>query len=134
MIIKSVDGKRRIDVGGADIWNAVYSTVESCLGDKRDEYSLAFDFLENGKCSGKEGFATAKQINHIRDELSQFTPDRAVYDIDDKSKKAPWQGKLSPVITSCANMFTSADGQDLLYECVSILVYAQIVKTDVIIE
>ena len=75
--------------------------------------------------------AIAEQINQLRDELSQFPPEKAIYDIDNPKLPAPWDGKLSPVVTSCANIFTTADGQDLLYEIVSILCYAKIAKTSI---
>lgn len=134
MRLISSDGKKTVNIGGGDIWKSVYSTVVSCVGKKRKEYPLAFGFLETGKCDGAQGYDIAKQINHIRDELSQYSPEKAVYDIDNPKLAAPWKGNLSPVVTSCANMFTTADGQDLLFEIVSILCYAKIAKVDIVLE
>lgn len=134
MRLISKDGKKTVSVGGGDIWKALYSTVVSCIGKRRKKYPLAFDFLETGECRGNQGYETAKQINLIRDALSKYAPDKAVYDIDNPQLEAPWSGKLSPVVTSCANMFTTADGQDLLFEIVSILCYAQVAKTDIFVE
>jgi hypothetical protein len=129
MKIISGDKKRTVDVGGADIWKAVYSTIFSCVGKKRKKYPQVFSFFETGKCEGKDGYETARQFNLIRDELSQFSPEKAIYDIDNPKLAAPWKGRISPVITSCANFFTTADGRDLLYEVVSILTYAQVADT-----
>lgn len=134
MRLISEDGKRYVNVGGADIWKAVYSTVVSCIGNKRNEYPLAFDFLCSGTCDGNIGYDVARQINQVRDELSQCTPEKAVYDIDNPKMKAPWSDGLSPVVTSCANMFTTSDGQDLFFEIVSILCYAQVAKTNILAE
>ncbi len=134
MRLLSKDGKRLVNIGGGDIWKAVYSTAVSCIGKKRKKYPLAFDFLESGECKGVHGYEIAKQINYIRDELSQYSPEKAVYDIDNPKLTAPWKDNLSPVVTSCANMYTTADGQDLLFELVSILCYAQIAKTDIVSE
>lgn len=134
MIILCENGKRSVNIGGSDIWKAVYSTIVSCIGEKRNDFKLALDFLKSGKCNGEQGYEVARQINLIRDELSQFSPDKAVYDIDHPGLTAPWVGQLSPVITSCANLFTTADGEDLLYELVSILCYAKVAKTDVRVE
>ncbi len=131
MKIVSADGKRVIDIGGEDIWKAVYSTMVSCIGKKRKKYPLAFDFFENCECDGDQGYEVARPINLVRDELSQFSPEKAVYDIDHPKQKAPWSGRLSPVITSCANMFTTADGKDLRYEVVSILSYAEVAGTSI---
>ena len=134
MRLLSEDGKKTVNVGGGDIWKALYSTAVSCLGKKRKKYPLAFDFLEFGKCQGNQGYETARQINLLRDALSQYAPDKAVYDIDNPKVIAPWNGKLSPVVTSCSNMFTTADGQDLLFEIVSILCYAQVANTNILSE
>ena len=134
MRLISKDGLRTVNIGGGDVWKAVYSTVVSCIGSKRKKYPLAFDFLETGKCAGDQGYNVARQINQLRDELSQFPPERAVYDIDNPGLPVPWKENLSPVVTSCANYFTTADGQDLLYEIVSILCYARIAKTSIEIE
>lgn len=131
MRIISLDKKRVVDIGSEDVWKAVYSTIVSCTGKKRKKFPMAYAFLENGHCSGEDGYETARQFNMIRDELSQFSPDKAVYDIDNPKMKAPWDGKLSPVVTSCANMFTTADGKDLLFEIVSILSYAKVAKTSI---
>ena len=95
---------------------------------------MAFDFLQSGKCEGKNGYEVAGQINLIRDALAQVSPDKAVYDIDNPKLLAPWKDNLSPVVTSRANMFTTADGQDLLFEIVSILCYAQVTKTNIVSE
>lgn len=46
----------------------------------------------------------------------------------------PWKGRLSNVITSCANLYTTADGKDLLYEVVSILCYAEVAAVSVRVE
>jgi len=128
------DGKRSVDIGGSDIWFSVYSTSLALIGSKKKKVAKAIAFMETGKADGNEGYEIAKQFNLIRDELSQYPPEKAVYDINDKKKKAPWVGNLSPVITSCGNLYTTADGQDLFFEVVSIFVYAQIKKIEVIAE
>lgn len=135
MRIISKDGKRSINIGRSDIWMSVYSTAIDTFGglDKR-KISKAVDFMEKGTCAGKDGYETARQFNLIRDAFSKIPPEKAVYDIKDKKKKAPWEGRISPVITSCGNLYTTNDGKELLYEVVSILCYGQIAKTDIVIE
>ena len=73
----------------------------------------------------------AREMNLIHDMLSKFPPQQAVWDCNDLTKKAPWEGNLSPVVTSCSNLYTTADGEDLFYKLVSILYYASTVKADV---
>ena len=134
MIITTVDNKKSINVGGEDIFVSLCSTIFSLLKGSEAKIYLALGFLENGMCTFEKAHETARQFNHIRDMLSQFSPERIVYDKDDLKKHAPWEGKISPITTSCANFYTTAEGQDLLFEIVSILTYAGYAKTDVIIE
>lgn len=126
MRIETEDGKRTVNIGGGDIWNSVYSTVRVRLKDHQKEIPLALRFFERGRCEARDAMETARQINLIRDMLARYSPDEAVYDFRDPKKKAPWGNNISYVITSCANLYTTVNGQDLLYEAVSILCYAGI--------
>lgn len=66
----------------------------------------------------------------MRDGLASVSPQDALQTLNSLNPPE-WISDISPVITSCANLYTTADGGDLLYEIVSILVYASIVKVDV---
>lgn len=131
MVIASSDNKKHVDVGNYTIWHAVYSTVICRLNDSERLFPDAIDFLETGKCEPDMAQKTARQINLIRDHLALIPPEEAVYDNDHPHIDAPWKNRISPVVTSCANLFTTADGKDLLFEIVSILVYASIAKISV---
>jgi hypothetical protein len=89
--------------------------------------------LKTGKCSHKDAYETARQINLIRDAFSQIAPSQAIYNKDDLSERAPWADNLSGIVTSCGNLYTTADGKDLLYELVCILTFAHYKKVDVTI-
>ena len=134
MIIESTDGKRAVDVGTDEIWTAVYSTVVVNLKSSLAEVPFAVSFLETGECKAEMAQSTARQINMVRDKLSMIPPQEAVYNYKNLSEKAPWGNKISPVITSCANLFTTAEGGDLLFELVSLLCYADIKRVDVLPE
>lgn len=131
MIITTTNNKRHVDVGNSDIWKSVLSTADVRLASMKKNISLAMDFLESGKCHAKDAFETARQINLIRDAFSQIAPGDAVYDRDNPKLAAPWSDNLSGIITSCGNLYTTADGKDLLYEVVCILTYAHYKKVDV---
>ena len=133
MIIRTTDDKRMIDVGSYGIWYSVYSTAEVRLSPMKKSLSLALAFLKSGKCSYNDAYETARQINLIRDAFSQITPSQAVYNKDDLSKVAPWADNMSGIVTSCGNLYTTADGKDLLYELVCILTFAHYKKVDVTI-
>ena len=125
------DEERFVTVGGGDYWNALMSTVDIRLKKCKKDISYAVNFLHSGECSAEDALETAKQFNIIRDELSKFGPDKIIYDSEDLKKEAPWKDNISPTVTSCANFFTTADGNDLLFEIVNILTYAAANKVSV---
>lgn len=134
MRIITTDGKRYVNIGSSDIWLSIYYTADNAFALRQDSVSKALNFMKNGTCKSADGYDTARQFNLIRDAFATISTDALIYDANDRKRKAPWDGRISPVITSCANLFTTSDGQDLLFEVVSILCYAQVAKTDVIIE
>ena len=131
MTLLTSNNQRSVNVGTSDIWHSLYSTVCINLKRKTRHISLAVRFLKSGTCSSADAMETARQFNLIRDMLSQFSPNDLVYDLDNPKGPAPWDHKISPVVTSCANFYTTADGGDLLYEIVSILCYAGIAGVSV---
>ena len=132
MEIITADDRRYVNVGSDIIWRALYSTIKVNLKGEESAIRFAVKFLETKKCKWTDAQETARQMNLIRDGLSRFSPKEAIYDFEDLSKRAPWEGKISPVITSCGNMYTTADGKDLLVELVSLLVYSSVAKTDIL--
>ena len=123
-----------VNVGASDIWYSVYSTAKIAFKYRNKLINKALTFMEKGECDWSNGYETARQFNLIRDEFAKIPPEKVVYDLNNRAINAPWLTDLSPVITSCANMFMTSDGQDLLFEVVSILVYGQIRNVDIIIE
>lgn len=134
MKICSMDYKMTIEVGNSDILYSIYSTLCVRLSEIKKNIPLVYQFLKDGECTTENAIETARQFNLLRDELSKYAPEEAVYDMHDLQKQAPWKGKISKVVTSCANLYTTSDGQDLLFEIVKILCYADIAKTSIIIE
>lgn len=131
MVLTSSDGKRVIDVGAEDIWFSIYSTAEGRLGGFKKKIPKAMDFLVTKRCLADDAVETARQLNMLRDEFAKIPPEKLIYDLNDKKKKAPWSENISLVVTSCANLFTTADGGDLFFEVVGILVYAGIKEVDI---
>ena len=134
MRLISSDGAKTVDIGNSDIWISIYSTALEAFGTERNKIEKALEFMKTGRAEGTDGYEVARQVNLIRDKFAGISPDDAVYDFQDRTRLAPWKGKISPVITSCANLYTTSDGKDLLYEVVGILVYAQIAGVDVNVE
>lgn len=134
MVIKSIDDTKAVNVGTSDYLYSLYSTIVVRLSSNRREINDAIAFLNSGRCESTKCLDVARQFNLIRDLLSSVKPNDAVYDIDNPNTPAPWKDDLSPVITSCANLFITSDGKDLLYEIVCVLVYGFYSKKDVVIE
>lgn len=133
MVISSSDHKRIVYIGTSDILQSLYSTIQVRLDYFKEKVPLALKLLECGECNPAVAMETAKQFNLLRDELSKIPPQQAVYDFRNLSRQAPWEGRISPVITSCANFYTTADGKDLLFEIVSILCYGYYSDSDITI-
>lgn len=125
------DGKRNVNIGNSETWHSVYSTLMVRTGGFVRKVPYAVEFFKSAGCGSERSLETARQINLVRDKLSNYSPEEAVYDMNDRGKRAPWEGNISPVVTSCANLYTTADGKDLLFEIVSILTYGAYMKTDV---
>lgn len=132
MIIISSDNKKLVDIGSDGIWYSVFSTASMRLVSMKAEILMALDFLKTGKCQFANAFETARQINLIRDGFGQLSPEQAVYNMDKPSIPAPWSENLSGIVTSCGNLYTTADGKDLLYEVVCILTYAHYKKVNIL--
>ena len=124
MTIYSTDNGKMVLIGSPTILFSIYSTVKVLLKRYSNQIKLAEDFLQAGRCNSMDAIETARQINLIRDYLARFSPDKAVWDYRDKTLSAPWKNNLSPVVTSCSNLYTTADGKDLLFELVAVLTYA----------
>lgn len=134
MTIITSDHKRFVDIGTSDIWNSLYATISFNLKRNIKKIPLAIHFMDTEYCDSKNALETAHQFNLIRDMLSQFSPQELVYNLQDPKGPAPWDNNISPVVTSCANFYTTTNGEDLLYEIVSILCYSGIVGVSVSIQ
>ena len=132
MTILTSDGNRSVDFGSASICHSLYSTIVGRIQGAKEKYPLAVSFLENNSCKAKDAAATADQLRILHMQLSTIKADEAIYDINNPGKKAPWSGFIHPSITTCANLYTTEDGHDLITELISLLEYASMEKKDII--
>ena len=131
MLVVTSDYKQSVDIGSYTIWHALYSTVVSQPNEVKCRFPDAISFFQSGRCNVDSAERTANQLNLVRDCLSLVSPDKAVYDIDNPQIDATWKNSISSIVTSCANLFTTADGKDLLYELVRLLSYASKAKVSI---
>ena len=131
MNIITSSGDYSLSLGGSDTWKTLCSTIRFHLSASGEELAHVFSFLKSGRCANRDCLAAAREFNLVRDALSQFGPEKIVYDEKNPDQAPPWGNDISPVITSCANYLTTGDGNDLLAEIVKLFVCAAYTKTDV---
>lgn len=132
MRIYTADEKKSIDVGMGSIWFSIYSTATVAFStDIKDGIPLAMAFLKTGECLSEKVTETKKQLEAVREGFSSLEPDKAVYDLHKPDEPPPWAGNIAPTVTSCANLYTTADGKDLFTEVFDLLSYAEKAGTSV---
>ncbi len=125
MRLYTSDEIKMVDVGTGSIWYSVYSTAEVTLSkDAKKEIPLALNFLKTGDCRVEDLKETKTQLVVVQNAFKEIEPDKAVYDLHKPDVAAPWAGNIAPTVTSLANLYTTADGKDLLTEVISLLEYA----------
>lgn len=55
-----------------------------------------------------------EELKIIKQELSNLTPDKVIWDIDDLTKLPPWGDNIAETITDLSNYFVTSDGKQLL--------------------
>lgn len=124
MDIGTEKADRIVNVGGAANLYSLYSTAATLTGRHARKVALALAFLENGTCAARNCAKTLKQLSEINVVLGSHAPTEAVWDIEHPNLRAPWDGNLSPDIASCAELYTTSDGDPLLNELMSLLQFA----------
>ena len=132
MRLYTSDEQKSVDVGTGSIWYSIYSTaVIAFPDDAKRSIPLAMDFLRTGECQAENTEETRKQILAVQSAFSSLEPDKAIYDLKKPNLPPPWAGNIAATVTSCANLYTTADGKDLFAEVISLLQYAANQKVSV---
>ncbi len=119
------DENRSVDIGTGSIWYSIYSTAYIIFSeDAKEEVSCAMAFLKNGDCLAEDIPLVAKQLTKIQTFFSLINPEMAIYDLHHPEIAPPWKGNIASTVTSCANLYTTADGKDLFTEVIALLQYA----------
>ena len=126
MRLYTSDEKMNVDVGTGSIWYSIYSTAIVAFSESTiEKIPLALSFLKTGDCMAADIKETRDQLLSVRNSLAEIEPNKAVYDLHRPNIAAPWIGNIAPTVTSCANLFTTADGKDLFTEVFALLDYAE---------
>lgn len=132
MRISTSDFIKNVDVGTGSVWYSVFSTAAIRLSaDDKNFLDFAMRFLKTGECKSDDAQITARQMELLKKRFEKLPPTAAVYDMNNPDKKAPWYKNISKQVISCGNLYTTADGKDLLTEIIDLLKYASVQGTDV---
>ncbi|NGM18341.1 hypothetical protein GMI70_10135 [Eggerthellaceae bacterium zg-893] len=133
MDIGTEKADRIVNVGSAGNLYSLYSTAATLMGQRAKKVALGLAFLEHGSCASKDCAKTLKQLSEIKIVLEKHAPTEAVWDMEHPNILAPWNGHLSPDISSCADLYTTSEGELLIGELVSLLQFAGSSKQSVVV-
>lgn len=124
---------KTVDVGTGTIWYSLFSTIMLYVPEEvKNTVPDAIDFLKEGACSYVTASAISKQMRIIKDSLKNVDANKAILDFKHSEHPAPWKGHISKDVTSCADLYLTADGKNLIDEVVKLLEFAD--ETKVAIE
>lgn len=133
MDIGTQKADRIVNVGSATNLYSLYSTAAALMGRRARKVALGLAFLENGACASKDCAKTIKQLTEINGVLENHAPTEAVWDIEHPNILAPWYGNLSSDVVSCADLYTTSEGEILIQELLSLLQFASSTGQDVVV-
>jgi len=102
------------EIGTSDFFHAFFSTVSGRLEDRWGERFPSLMQLYTGSLPFNLTPAALAELADIRSKLAVFSPDRVIWDLEDRAKMPPWGSDISTDITSLANYFVTSTGRDLI--------------------
>lgn len=103
------------EIGTSDFLHAFFSTVSYNLeGGWGSRFPTLLNNLYQGDLEAGLAESALAELKQVKGELATLSPEHVVWDIEDLSKKPPWDSDISPDITSLANYFVTSTGRDLI--------------------
>ena len=112
MTICTKNGDRSVNFGTSTVWDLFVAMLHKNIKDFDDEFPNVLAFFTTFRCNSDCSVKTASQLKAIRKILGEIPSDR-------------------PGI-SCAEYFTTVDGDDLITGLIELLEYSAQNNTDVI--
>ena len=124
------------EIGTASFLHSFFSTVAYRLENNRwgSKFPVIMNELYQGKLSCKNVPVAKAELTQIKKDLTMFSPNKVIWDIEDLSKQPPWGNNISNEISSLGNYFITCDGRDFIEVFNMALDAAIEIKKDVIIE
>jgi len=103
-------------IGTGSFLQAFFSTIAYRLEENKwgSKFPNLMNGLYNGEIEANESKWVLDELKIIKQELSNFAPDKVIWDIDDLTKLPPWGDNISKTITNLSNYFVTSDGKQLL--------------------
>lgn len=124
------------EIGTASFLHSFFSTVAYRLENNRwgSKFPVIMNELYQGKLSCKNVPVAKAELTQIKKDLTMFSPNKVIWDIEDLSKQPPWGNNVSNEISSLGNYFITCDGRDFIEVFNMALDAAIEIKKDVIIQ
>ena len=124
------------EIGAASFLHSFFSTVAYRLENNQwgSKFPVIMNELYQGKLSYKNVPAAKEELTQIQKDLTKFSPDKVIWDIEDLSKQPPWGNNISHEISSLGNYFITCDGRDFIEVFHMALDAAIEIKKDVMIQ
>ena len=124
------------EIGTASFLHSFFSTVAYRLENNRwgSKFPVIMNELYQGKLSYKNVPVAKAELTQIKKDLTMFSPNKVIWDIEDLSKQPPWGNNISNEISSLENYFITCDGRDFIEVFNMALDTAIELKEDVIIQ
>lgn len=103
-------------IGSGDFLHSFFSTVAYNLENTKwgSRFPTIMKELYQGHLSKEHIDDVISELSVISVELRDFPPDRVIWDMEDLSKRPPWENDISEDITNLSNYFVTSDGEDFL--------------------
>lgn len=103
-------------IGTGDFFYSFFSTVCVNLEDKKwgSRYPIIMKKLYSGKLYLSDIIQARNELIFIKKELSNISPEKIVWDVENLEKKPPWGNNISKDIKNLADYFVTSDGRNLI--------------------
>ncbi|EAF5859314.1 hypothetical protein AL430_13215 [Listeria monocytogenes] len=103
-------------IGSDDFLHSFFSTICVNLEDKKwgSKYPTLMKKLYSGRLNTEDLEKAKKELNDIKEVLSNFSPNKIVWDVEDLHKNPPWGTNINSDIKNLSEYFVTSDGKNLM--------------------
>lgn len=124
MEIITSDYRKNIEIGSGDMLDSITATMKAYYPEENKNFLQLFTFFETGSASSEDVTELNNELKVVTSCLKKIPPEKAVYGPESKKRQAPWKNGIADTVTSCADLFFTSDGKNLLQELNNIFKYS----------